>query len=129
MLVLLSLYSPASSSFNRMLTLIPATSQTADDPGTGYTQDRSSCPSSADWTAVLFLASGYAELFEQGDPGAIAGKFGVELARKLTPAYWAGWTLAEYQWFSGRKFKDIFNHIKLPGILLNRSLSSRQEKK
>ena len=94
------------------------------------------CNFSADWTATLFLTSGYAELFERGNPGVIAGKSGVELAKSivqktyksralpelrygdgLSPEYWAGWALAEYQWFSGRRFKDIFDHVKLSGII------------
>ena len=36
----------------------------------------------------------------------------------LSPEYWAGWALAEYQWFSGRRFKDIFEHVKLSKIVL-----------
>lgn len=94
------------------------------------------CDFSADWTATLFLTSGYAELFERGNPGVIAGKSGVELAKSivqktyksralpelrygdgLSPEYWAGWALAEYQWFSGRRFKDIFDRVKLSGII------------
>lgn len=94
------------------------------------------CDFSADWAAALFLTSGYAELFERGNPGVIAGKSGVELAKNivrktyksralpelrygdgLSPEYWAGWALAEYQWFSGRRFKDIFDHVKLSEII------------
>ena len=41
------------------------------------------CDFSADWTATLFLTSGYAELFERGNPGVIAGKSGVELAKSI----------------------------------------------
>ena len=95
------------------------------------------CGFSADWTASLFLTSGYAELFGRGNPGILAGKSGVELAKAiirktyknramsepqygdgLSPEYWAGWSLAEYQWYSGRRFKDIFDHIKLSEVIL-----------
>lgn len=94
------------------------------------------CGFDADWTAALFLSSGYAEQFERGNPGVLAGKSGVELARAivnktyrrratpelrygdgLSPAYWAGWALAEYQWFTARRFKDIFDHVKLSEII------------
>ena len=94
------------------------------------------CGFSADWTSTLFLTSGYADLFERGNPGVIAGQSGVELARAivtktyrsrslpesrcsdgLSPEYWAGWALAEYQWFSGRRFRDIFEHVKLSEIV------------
>ena len=34
-----------------------------------------------------------------------------------SPEYWAGWALAEYQWFSGRRFKDIFERIPLSKII------------
>ena len=30
--------------------------------------------------------------------------------------YWAGWALAQYQWFSGHRFKDIFERIPLAKI-------------
>lgn len=95
------------------------------------------CGFTADWTASLFLTSGYAEQFERGNPGVLAGKSGVELAKAivqktyknrslpelrygewLSPEYWAGWALAEYQWYSRRRFKDIFDHVKLSEIIL-----------
>lgn len=95
------------------------------------------CGLDADWTASLFLSSGYAEQFERGNPGVLAGMSGAELAKAiirktyrektipelrygdgLSPEYWAGWALAEYQWYSGRRFKDIFEHLKLSEIVL-----------
>lgn len=95
------------------------------------------CGFEADWTASLFLSSGYAELFERGNPGVLAGKSGVELAKAivrktyknrslpdlrygegLSPEYWAGWALAEYQWYSGKRFRDIFDHVKLSEVII-----------
>ncbi len=95
------------------------------------------CGFDADWAASLFLSSGYAVQFERGNPGVLAGMSGAELAKAivrktymsrslpalrygdgLSPEYWAGWALAEYQWFSGRRFKDIFDHIKLSEVIL-----------
>ena len=95
------------------------------------------CDFQADWAAALFLSSGYAQQFERGNPGVLAGMSGVELAKAvvqktykkrsipeprysegLSPEYWAGWALAEYQWFSGRRFREIFEHIKLSDIIL-----------
>ncbi len=94
------------------------------------------CEFDPDWTSALFLSSGYAEQFERGNPGVLAGMSGVELAmaivRKtyrdktlpelrygdgLSPEYWAGWALSEYQWYSGRRFRDIFDRIKLSEII------------
>lgn len=90
------------------------------------------CGMKADWVASIFLSSGYAEQFERGNPAILAGMSGIELARVvveatykkkklpeprysegLSPEYWAGWALAEYQWYSGKRFRDIFEHVKL----------------
>ena len=94
------------------------------------------CGMDADWAAALFLSSGYAEQFERGNPAILAGMSGIELARAVVAAtykkktlpepgyteglsseYWAGWALAEYQWYSGKRFKDIFEHVKLSDII------------
>lgn len=94
------------------------------------------CGMKADWVASIFLSSGYAEQFERGNPAILAGMSGIELARAvveatykkkklpkprysegLSPEYWAGWALAEYQWHSGKRFKDIFEHVKLSEII------------
>lgn len=94
------------------------------------------CGMKADWVASIFLSSGYAEQFERGNPAILAGMSGIELARVvveatykkkklpeprysegLSPEYWAGWALAEYQWYSGKRFKDIFEHVKLSDII------------
>ena len=94
------------------------------------------CGMKADWVASIFLSSGYAEQFERGNPAILAGMSGIELARAvveatykkkklpepgyaegLSPEYWAGWTLAEYQWYSGMRFKDIFERVKLSEII------------
>lgn len=95
------------------------------------------CGMKADWAASIFLSSGYAEQFERGNPAILAGMSGIELARAvvettykkkklpdpryaegLSPEYWAGWALAEYQWYSGKRFKDIFERVKMSEIIL-----------
>ena len=94
------------------------------------------CGMKPDWVASIFLSSGYAEQFERGNPAILAGMSGIELARvvveatykkkklpepryseELSPEYWAGWALAEYQWYSRKRFKDIFEHVKLSEII------------
>lgn len=94
------------------------------------------CGMKPDWTAALFVNTGYAEQFERGNPAYLAGMSGVELARAVilkaygkkelpqptssedcSPEYWAGWALAEYQWFTGRRFKDIFQRIPLTRMI------------
>ncbi len=94
------------------------------------------CKLDPDWAAALFVNTGYAEQFERGNPAYIAGMSGVELGRAViskaygkkelpaptntedySPAYWAGWALAEYQWYCGRRFKDIFARISLTEVI------------
>lgn len=67
----------------------------------------------------------------------MSGKSGVELVKTLlvkvnivdsfpeqqfsqdrSPEYWAGWALAYYQWYSAKRFKDIFARIPLSQIIL-----------
>ena len=83
-----------------------------------------------------FLVSGYAELFGKGVPKYVCGLSGTELAMevlsKMTglkdfpdarteyypgPEYWSGWILAYYQWYSGRRFQDIYEFIKMRDLL------------
>lgn len=94
------------------------------------------CNLKPDWITALFINTGYAEQFERGNPAYVAGMSGIELARMVinkaygekelpkpthteecSPEYWAGWALAEYQWFTGRRFKDIFERIPLTKII------------
>ncbi len=94
------------------------------------------CMLKADFAAAIFIATGYAAKFESGDPGILAGMSGVELGKKIiqkaynkkdapkehfredrSPEYWAGWSLAEYQWFSGKRFKDIFERVPMSKVL------------
>lgn len=94
------------------------------------------CEFDIDWIVELFLKSGYAKRFETGNPSVIAGMSGVELTRNIiytvykenlvlealqpmdkTPEYWAGWALADYQWNSGYRFKDIFEKVKMSEIV------------
>ena len=94
------------------------------------------CELSPDWVASLFVVTGYAEQFERGNPTVLAGQSGIELARAVitkaygdkslpdpqlrqgrTPEYWAGWFLAEYQWYYGRCFRDIFEHVPFSELL------------
>jgi len=94
------------------------------------------CEYNVDWMIELFMLSGYAKQFEKGSPIVVGGMSGVELARKIidkiykkdleveaaqpidkTPEYWAGWALADYQWYSGYRFEDIFEKVKMSEIV------------
>ncbi len=84
----------------------------------------------------VFIVSGYADRFEIGDPGISSGKSGIEVVREIlyevnlmdmfkepvfkfdrTPEYFAGFYLAEYQWYSAKSYKDIFFKISLDEII------------
>jgi DNA-binding transcriptional regulator YiaG len=74
-----------------------------------------------------FISSGVAEQFERGNPSCVSGMSGSELARRvmqrtgLDPSalpkpsvkdgygaeYWAGWSLAQYQWARAERFRDL----------------------
>ena len=88
------------------------------------------CNISGDDFAKLFMASTVSRRMENGEPSLLAGKSGIEIAvdvvRETTgkkidtlpqehfgrsKEYWAGWAIAYYQWFSARKFNDIFKAI------------------
>lgn len=94
------------------------------------------CHFKSDWVAMLFVQSGYAEQFERGNPAILAGVSGIELAQLVinkiyrdkvlpfpsfsdnkSPEYWAGWALAEYQWYTGKRFKDIFEYAPFSKII------------
>lgn len=94
------------------------------------------CKEEPDWFAVLFVQSGYAQQFERGNPSVVSGRSGIELAidvlcyayreervqerrysQERSPEYWAGWALAEFQWYSGRRFKDIFDSMPFSRIV------------
>ena len=87
----------------------------------------------------MFVVSGIAEQFERGNPKYIAGKSGAELAldtiskttdkdmRTLpepgireyrTPEYWAGWALAQYQWFTAMTFASILRALPFADIVM-----------
>lgn len=94
------------------------------------------CKLKEDWFSQLFVQSGYAEKFETGNPSVIAGMSGIELAQAVlnkvgcedqiakptfsenrSPEYWAGWALAEYQWATAKRFKDISRTVPLSQII------------
>lgn len=75
-----------------------------------------------DW----FIASGIASKFGKGNPKYVTGMSGYELAEAVLNAtnirydkkeptyilhkgreYWAGWIIAYYQWYTGKRFEDI----------------------
>ena len=67
----------------------------------------------------------------------LAGKSGIEIAREVvaetagrtleaepgerydrSPEYWIGWAVAYYQWYSSRRFGEIFNALPFDDLLV-----------
>lgn len=84
----------------------------------------------------LFLASGIARRFKQGDFTILAGMSGVELAytvlenvglaqERIKPdypvnrseEYWTGWALAYYQWQTALSFAEINRYVPIKTVL------------
>ena len=83
----------------------------------------------------LFVASGLADRFGNGEPSIVAGMSGVEIAREaLTKTgyaeelpqprfnldrsreYWTGWALAYFQWASSIPFRLIARYVPVSHI-------------
>lgn len=94
------------------------------------------CRIDIEFFTSLFLFSGYDEQFERGNPAFISGMSGIELARKIisygipdyefpepdyclhrSAYFWAGWALAQYQWQTCRRFRNLFEKISLREII------------
>lgn len=85
----------------------------------------------------LFLQSGLAKRFGDGDYSIIVGHSGVELACEVlansnpltapdkvlyaydrSEEYWTGWALAYYQWDTGMSFMEIDKHVPIADIYM-----------
>ena len=94
------------------------------------------CGMEPDMFMDMFVTGGLAKQFGSGVPKYVAGMSGTELVWEVTeragreeelpmaqidyecsPEYWAGWILAYYQWYTGRSFKNIKNHISVKEVL------------
>ena len=83
----------------------------------------------------LFVASSISKRMENGEPTYLAGKSGIELVVEVvaettkkdlsakphehfgrSKEYWIGWAVAYYQWYSGRKYSDIFKVIPFESL-------------
>ena len=83
----------------------------------------------------LFSVSSVSTRMEHGEPAFLAGKSGIELVVDIiaetkgqelhielqvhmgrSREYWIGWALAYYQWWSGRKYSDIFKVISFDDL-------------
>ena len=83
----------------------------------------------------LFSVSSVSKRIENGEPAYLAGKSGIEVVEDIlvettgkaptakpqvtfsrSREYWIGWAIAYYQWFSGRKFSDIFKVLSFEDL-------------
>lgn len=83
----------------------------------------------------LFIASSVSKRIENGEPAYLAGKSGIEIVREIvaetkgqelqiepqehfgrSKEYWIGWAVAYYQWYSGRKYRDIFKVLSFEDL-------------
>lgn len=83
----------------------------------------------------LFTASSVSKRMENGEPAYLAGKSGIEIVREIvaetkgqelqiepqehfgrSKEYWIGWAIAYYQWYSGRKYSDIFKVLSFEDL-------------
>lgn len=104
--------------------------------GEAFDYATNSCDIELDDFLDMFIAGGLAEQFGSGVPKYVSGMSGIELvwetighfgkAQTLpevevdygySPEYWCGWILAYYQWYTGRGFKNIRQHISMREIL------------
>lgn len=77
--------------------------------------------------AKLFAASSISKRMENGEPAYLAGKSGIDIVVEVlaettgrsmqsetmenmgrSKEYWIGWAVAYYQWYSGRRYSEIF---------------------
>lgn len=84
----------------------------------------------------MFIVSGAARQFERGGIKYITGRSGIEIANEViqkvtgncrtvevlssenkTPEYWAGWVLAQYQWYTAKSFDDILRYLPFLDII------------
>ena len=93
------------------------------------------CGVDGDSFIKLFSVSSVSNRIENGEPSYLLGKSGIETAVDVlvettgkaptakpqanfsrSREYWIGWAVSYYQWFSGRKFSDIFKVLSFEDL-------------
>ena len=88
------------------------------------------CRIPGDIFSKYFVVSSVSKKLENGEPAYLAGKSGVEVVYEIidevkneeleiepqynvnrTVEYWIGWACAYYQWYSNRKYSEIFQAV------------------
>ena len=93
------------------------------------------CGITGDDFVKLFITSSVSKRMENGEPAYLAGKSGIEIVIEIVAEtknqelqiehqvhfersleYWIGWAVAYYQWYSNRKYNDIFTVISFEDL-------------
>lgn len=93
------------------------------------------CKISGEDFVKLFLVSSLSKRIEKGEPNCLVGKSGIELVLEVleettdtkinassiesmsrSREYWIGWAVAYYQWYSDRKFSEIFKVVSFEDL-------------
>lgn len=93
------------------------------------------CKMSGNDFVKLFIASSVSKRMENGEPAYLAGKSGIEIVVEIVAEtkkqelqiehkehlrrsgeYWIGWAVAYYQWYSNRKYHDIFTVVSFEDL-------------
>ena len=92
------------------------------------------CGDNVDRALQMFVVSGYAERWEDGDPRVLCGLSGTELYQRINErcgvegrrwaaaltlykageAYWSGYTMAYYQWKKNYPFHEVLRLMPYP---------------
>ena len=103
--------------------------------GDAFDYTVNTCGIPGDDFVKLFVASSVSKRMENGEPACVAGQSGIELAMEIlvetreqelkirrqeqygrSPEYWIGWAVAYYQWYSGRKYSEIFKVLSFENL-------------
>ena len=98
--------------------------------GDAFNYAINTCDIPGDVFVKYFVISTISKRMENGEPLCLSGKSGIEVAIDIVSEttgqiletapeadfgrsveYWIGWAVAYYQWYSGRKYSEIFNAV------------------
>ena len=98
--------------------------------GTAFDYAINDCGISGSDFINLFIISSVSRCIENGEASYIAGKSGIEIVREIvfetkgevleveakesygrSEEYWIGWAVAYYQWYTNRRYSEIFKAV------------------
>lgn len=124
--------------YHRIMPAYPETylNRTMSAIGDAFDYAINDCGIAGSEFAKIFAASSICKRVENGEASYLVGKSGIEIAvdsileatgrewnvapRDMydrTAEYWCGWAICYYQWWSSRKYADIFRAVSFDEIL------------